>query len=164
MEIRKYQAEDLEEIVQLFYETIQTVNRKDYSQEQVEVWSNRCENLRKNKTFFEKLYTVVAVEGEKIIGYGNIDITGYLDHLFVHKDFQNQGVATAICDELEQHAKKFGLQKISVHASITAKPFFEGRGYVLEKEQQVELEGVKLTNFGMGKFIDFRIGKMEKME
>ena len=55
MEIRKYQAEDLEEIVQLFYETIQTVNRKDYSQEQVEVWSNRCENLRKNKTFFEKL-------------------------------------------------------------------------------------------------------------
>ena len=50
MEIRKYQAEDLEEIVQLFYETIQTVNRKDYSQEQVEVWSNRCENLRKNKT------------------------------------------------------------------------------------------------------------------
>ena len=41
MEIRKYQAEDLEEIVQLFYETIQTVNRKDYSQEQVEVWSNR---------------------------------------------------------------------------------------------------------------------------
>ena len=39
MEIRKYQAEDLEEIVQLFYETIQTVNRKDYSQEQVEVWS-----------------------------------------------------------------------------------------------------------------------------
>ena len=51
----------------------------------------------------------------------------------MHKDFQNQGVATAICDELEQHAKKFGLQKISVHASITAKPFFEGRGYVLEK-------------------------------
>ena len=39
MEIRKYQAEDLEEIVQLFYETIQTVNRKDYSQEQVEVLS-----------------------------------------------------------------------------------------------------------------------------
>ena len=39
MEIRKYQAEDLEEIVQLFYETIQTVNRKDYLQEQVEVLS-----------------------------------------------------------------------------------------------------------------------------
>lgn len=89
------------------------------------MWSNRCENLRKNKTVFEKLYTVVAVEGEKIIGYGNIDRTGYLDHLFVHKDFQNQGVATAICDELEQHAKKFGLQKISVHASITAKPFLK---------------------------------------
>ena len=78
----------------------------------------------------------------------------------MHKDFQNQGVATAICDELEQHAKKFGLQKISVHASITAKPFFEGRGDVLEKEQQVELEGVKLKNYVMEKsFLDRQDGE-----
>lgn len=155
MEIRKYQTKDLEEIVQLFYETIQTVNRKDYSREQVEVWSNRCENLRENKKFFEELYTIVAVEGERIIGYGNIDATGYLDHLFVHKDFQNQGVATAICDELEAYVRKIGIVKLSVHASITAKPFFEGRGYAVEEEQQVELGGVKLTNYVMGKFIDF---------
>lgn len=151
MEIRKYRVEDLEEIVQLFNETIQTVNRKDYSQEQVEVWSNRYVHLRENSAFFERLYTIVAVEGKQIVGYGNIDETGYLDHLFVHKDFQNQGVATVICDELEMYAKKIGIQKISVHASITAKPFFEKRGYAVKKEQQVEMEGVKLTNYVMEK-------------
>ncbi len=149
MEIRKYQEEDLEEIVQLFYETVRTINRRDYSQEQVEVWSNRCVHLRENGAFFERLYTIVAVEGKQIIGYGNIHKTGYLDHLFVHKDFQNQGVATAICDELEAHVKETGIEKIRVHASITAKPFFERRGYEVKKEQQVELAGVKLTNYVM---------------
>lgn len=152
MELRRYRKEDLEEVVQLFYETIRTVNRKDYSEEQVEVWSNRCEYLRMNGAFFEKLYTIVAVEGKQIIGYGNIDETGYLDHLYVHKDFQSQGVATAICDELERHAKEMQAAKIRVYASVTAKSFFEKRGYTVEQEQQVELDGVKLTNYKMGKF------------
>lgn len=53
MEIRKYQAEDLEEIVQLFYETIQTVNRKDYSQEQVEVCQTDVRILEKIKHFLK---------------------------------------------------------------------------------------------------------------
>ena len=35
------------------------------------------------------------------------------------------------------------------HASITAKPFFERRGYKAVKEQQVERKGVLLTNYVM---------------
>lgn len=151
MKLRMYQQEDLEEVVQLFYETIRTVNRKDYSEEQVEVWASRCGYLRENSTFFERLYTIVATEGKRIIGYGNIDETGYLDHLYVHKDFQSQGVATAICDELERHAKERQIVKIRVHVSVTAKPFFEKRGYTVEQEQKVELDGVKLTNYKMEK-------------
>ena len=38
---------------------------------------------------------------------------------------------------------------ISTHASITAKPFFEKRGYRVIREQQVERQGVALTNFVM---------------
>lgn len=151
MELRMYRKEDLEEVVQLFYETIRNVNRKDYSKEQVEVWSNRCDHLKENGAFFKRLYTIVATEGKQIIGYGNIDKTGYLDHLYVHKDFQSQGVATAICDELERYAKEMQAAKICVHASVTAKPFFVKRGYTVEQEQQVELDGVKLTNYKMEK-------------
>ena len=44
---------------------------------------------------------------------------------YVHKDHQRKGVATAICDALEQNAKA---EKFTTHASITAKPFFEKRG------------------------------------
>lgn len=40
---------------------------------------------------------------------------------------------------------------IVTHASITARPFFEKRGYRVVKEQQVERRGIRLTNFVMKK-------------
>lgn len=40
---------------------------------------------------------------------------------------------------------------ITTHASITARPFFERRGYKAVKEQQVERQGISLTNFVMVK-------------
>lgn len=41
--------------------------------------------------------------------------------------------------------------KITTHASITAKPFFEERGYKIIKQQEVEKQGILLTNFVMEK-------------
>lgn len=83
-----------------------------------------------------------------IIGLGDIDETGYLDRIYVHKDFQGQGVATAICNRLEN---EIGAKCITVHASITAKPFFEKRGYHTIKSQEVEKQGIFLTNYIMAK-------------
>ncbi len=40
---------------------------------------------------------------------------------------------------------------ITTYASITAKPFFEKRGYKVVKEQRVERQGIFLTNFCMKK-------------
>jgi putative acetyltransferase len=40
-------------------------------------------------------------------------------------------------------------EDIVTHASVTARPFFEKRGYKVVKEQQVERQGIFLTNFVM---------------
>ena len=39
----------------------------------------------------------------------------------------------------------------TVHASLTARPFFERRGYAVTQRQEVERRGVKLPNFAMEK-------------
>lgn len=95
---------------------------------------------------FLEHYTLVAVSDDIIVGFGDIDDTGYLDRLFVHKDYQRQGIATALCDMLE-----VGFNRITTHASITAKPFFSHRGYRVIKEQQVVRYGISLTNYVMEK-------------
>lgn len=96
---------------------------------------------------FREHCSVVAVEGEQVIGFGDIDETGYLDRLYVHADHQGKGVAMAICNELEQAVAG----NVTTHASITARPFFEQRGYKVVKRQEVERQGILLTNFVMEK-------------
>ncbi len=147
MVIRGYQTLDCKALAELFYNTVHTVNAKDYTEEQLDAWATGNVDLEKWNKSFEEHYSLVAVDDEMIIGFGDIDRTGYLDRLFVHSDYQRKGIATAICNQLEQAVQK----NIFTHASITAKPFFEKRGYKVIKEQQVERQGIFLTNFVMEK-------------
>lgn len=148
MYIRKYKQEDCVDLSKLFYETVHTVNSKDYTEEQLCVWATGKIDLKKwNQSFLEHC-TYVAVEKEMIVGFADMDDTGYLDRLYVHKDCQGRGVGKELCDALELSV---GSKKFTTHASITAKPFFEKRGYQVVKKQQVERQGIFLTNYVMEK-------------
>ena len=145
MEIRKYRQSDCREVTELFYNTVHTVNAKDYTKEELDVWATGREDLKKWNQILQDHFTVVAVDRKIITGFGDIDRTGYLDHLFVHAGYQGKGIATAICDQLENAVQG----NIVTHASVTARPFFEGRGYEVIKEQRVERQGIFLINFVM---------------
>lgn len=148
MLLRKYTESDCKQLSELFFQTVHKINKKDYSNEQLNVWATGKVDIEEwNKSFLEH-YTIVAVENNEIIGFGDIDYSGYLDRLYVHCNYQMRGIATAICNQLE---KSIDTNVITTQASITAKPFFEKRGYRVIKEQQVERNGILLTNYIMEK-------------
>ena len=148
MWIREYKPADCEQLAELFYNTVHSINAKDYTEEQLNVWATGRVDLQEWNLSFLKHKTVVAIENDEIVGFGDIDASGYLDRLFVHKDYQRMGIASAICNELEGSAKG---KNITTHASITAKPFFQQRGYRVVKEQKVIRQGIALTNYVMEK-------------
>lgn len=154
MLIRKYQPSDCRELAELFYSTVHAINAKDYTREQLNAWAPETVDLESWNRSFLKNDTVVALERGLVTGFGDIDKTGYLDRLYVHRDYQGMGIATAICDRLEKRARG----KIVTHASITARPFFEKRGYCLIKAQQVERQGIVLVNFVMEKTVGSKEG------
>lgn len=146
LKIRRYKNTDCETLSELFYETVHSVNAKDYTTEQLFAWAKDCEQLNSRRNDLFQQYTLIAESDREIVGFGSIDKYGYLDLLFVHKDFQNRGIATTLCNELEK-----GFDRIKTYASITAKPFFEKRGYKVIKEQHVDRSGVSLKNYEMYK-------------
>lgn len=145
MFIREYRSSDCEELAGLFYNTVHTVNAKDYTKEQLDVWATGQVDLKTWDRSLQEHFSIVVVEDDTIVGFGDMDQTGYLDRLYVHSEYQGKGIATAICDRLEAVVQG----NIVTHASITARPFFEQRGYKVVKEQQVERQGIFLTNFVM---------------
>ena len=138
MQLREYIPSDCAQLAELFYQTVHNVNAKDYTQEQLEAWDKS----------FRAHRTIIAVVNGEIVGFGDMDETGYLDRLYVHKDYQGQGIASAICDELERFATG---KTFTTHASITAKLFFQHRGYHVVRKQEVIRHGLALTNFVMEK-------------
>lgn len=147
-----YQPGEAAALVRLFYGSVHGVCLGDYTQEQVNVWADgTADPLLWEQTFLRR-QTLVARFGGEIVGFADRE-GDYLDRLYVHKDHQRKGVARALCAALEQGAKAEGVTRMTVHASITARGFFEKRGWQVVKEQLVERKGVLLTNFVMEKVL-----------
>ena len=97
--------------------------------------------------------TWVACESGCIIGFGDLAEGGYLDRLYVHKDFVRRGVASALLKRLEASAACQGCGRVYTEASITARPFFEHWGYRVVKRQEKPLRGQVFLNFVMEKML-----------
>ncbi|MCC4422454.1 GNAT family N-acetyltransferase [Limosilactobacillus reuteri] len=102
VKLRSYQTHDCMDIIALFYQTVHRINKADYTEQQLNVWVTGNEDPIKWDRSLSSHYAIVAIVNDQIVGFGDIDQTGYLDRLFVHSDFQRQGIATAICNALEE--------------------------------------------------------------
>ena len=54
-------------------------------------------------------------------------------------------------DLVQQYAITYGIMRITSEVSLTARPFFEKRGYIVEEEQKRKANQLSLTNFWMAK-------------
>lgn len=150
--IRKANISDTSEMTELYKNTILSVNRKDYSLEEVEDWASCGDNIsRWDELFAEQHYIVAENEKGEIVGFASINDVGYMHTLFVHKDFQHQGIATLLYQVIEQYAKEKGVKEITSEVSITAKPLFEKQGFKVDKEQKRKANKLCLTNYKMSK-------------
>ncbi|MBN2807564.1 MAG: GNAT family N-acetyltransferase, partial [Prolixibacteraceae bacterium] len=155
IKLRLAQQSDLEVITQLFFETIQHVNIRDYSREEVDDWSSWKSDVDQWLERIQEQYFIVAEKKNKMVGFGSLNKDGYLDLLFVDKDTQGQGVANALISELERKAIEQQNDFIYSDVSLTARGFFEHRGFIVEKQQLKQSKTKALINFRMTKKIPF---------
>lgn len=144
--IRGYRPGDCPELLRLFYDTVHTVNARDYSPEQLNAWADGRPDMAAWERSFMEHTTLIAELDGVITGFGDIANDGYLDRLYVHRDYQGMGIATALCGRLES-----GHDYITTYASITARPFFEGRGYRVVRENRAVRHNIELINYLMEK-------------
>ena len=150
--IRAALQSDAVELKNLFQNTVLAINRRDYSQAEVEDWASCGDDLSNIENMIKTHYFIVAVNQQsEIVGFSSITSQGYLHSMFVHKDFQVEGIATILLNEIEQYAITNGIMRITSEVSLTARPFFEKKGYIVEEEQKRKANQLSLTNFWMAK-------------
>ena len=97
--------------------------------------------------------TWVARLGGAVVGFTDLETDGHLDMMFVHPARQGRGIASQLLATVEAAARADSLARIFTEASITARPFFERRGFRLIAAQTVAIRGHALTNFRMEKLL-----------
>jgi putative acetyltransferase len=149
--IRPYRAEDAEALARLFHETVHAVAARDYTPAQLHAWSSGTVDLGAWDLRLRTGLTLVAVMDDARVGFAAFDPPDHLDLLYVDKDRQGQGVASALLAAIEAHARGFGARRLATEASLTARPFFAARGFAIVEEQVVERAGQHLRRFAMAK-------------
>jgi putative acetyltransferase len=142
---------DLPAMQNLFVETITYVCSKDYTPDQIKIWTSSIENTQRWTDIIVKQYVQIAWIDGKIVGFGSLDKGNYIDLMYVHKDYQGQGVANAIYTALEQEAIRQGSKSITSDVSFTAKPFFEKKGFIALQKQTFVKQRIEISNFKMEK-------------
>ena len=153
MIFRKATISDLKEMQELYIETIKNVCKNDYNSAQIEAWISGVKNKDRWLEVINTQIVLLAIIENKIAGFGTLKDGNYIDFFYIHKDFQRKGVADKILTELETEAKKHHSKTITSDISITAKPFFEKKGFVAKAEQRNIRLGVELINYKMEKHL-----------
>jgi putative acetyltransferase len=151
--IRQYIPSDAQDIASLYYNTIHIINSKHYSEEQINAWAP-WSSVEDYSGWSEKLARIkpfVALIDGAIVGFAEFEDNGHIDCFYVHHLYQGQGIGTALMYELVHKAELMEIHHIYAEVSITARLFFESKGFRVVKEQQVNIRGVALTNFIMEK-------------
>ncbi len=148
---RKACVDDLNEIQSLFVTTIDKICRKDYTPEQIDVWISSVKNTNLWLEKLQKQFFLLAILESKIIGFISLDGADYLDLLYVHKDFQDKGIATLLFSNIENEALRNGAKFLGSDVSITARYFFEKCGFTVICRQTKLIHGVEIVNYKMRK-------------
>jgi len=149
--LRPYGADDAPALVALFRDTVRSVNRADYTADQVRAWAPDAIDVAAWAERLERNHSYVAEIDGVIAGFTELTDEGHVHMLFVAKDRQRRGVATALLSRVEEEARDLGLRRLTTEASLTARPVFERYGFAVVARQEVEIRGQTLTNFRMTK-------------
>ncbi|MBX9960340.1 MAG: GNAT family N-acetyltransferase [Burkholderiaceae bacterium] len=146
MEIRRFRFGDEVTLFDVFFTAVHEVAARDYSPEQIDAWApvdldleEWIDRIRRNRPF-------VAELDDEIVGYADIQPSGYIDQFFVSGSHPRRGVGTMLMARLHQEAISLGLKELTSDVSKTAEPFFLRHGFQVVERRFPVRRGVMLEN------------------
>ena len=99
----------------------------------------------------ESINPFVAVEENEIVGYGDIQQSGYIDHFYVSGHRPRRGIGTLLMRTLHDEAFRLDVTELTSDVSLTAQPFFARFGFEIVEHKTKVIRGVAVPNALMRK-------------
>ncbi len=151
--IRDFRPGDEPALWAVFFSAVRQTASRDYSPAQVAAWAPDTPDMARWTERMREMCPFVAERDGRAIGYASLRNDGYIDHFFVAADCSRQGVGSALMRHIHEQAATLNVERLFSEVSLTARPFFERWGFVVDAEQTVVCRDVEFINFRMSKVL-----------
>ena len=153
MNLRQITIKDQLELKKVYFDSIQSLDKKIYSERQKRAWSSQAwDNPNFDKSITRGKGWLLIERGEIIafaIRYPNNRIA-----LFYCKgEFQRKGIGSKLLHKLEDEAKKEGLESLTTEASLISFELFLKNGWEIIRKEKVTINNIFFERYKMIKII-----------
>lgn len=146
VQIRNFRRGDEPALFAVYHSAIHQIASRDYSAEQIQAWAPDDLDAGLWANRMQGIKPFVAESGGTILGYADLQDSGYIDHFFVSGEHPRRGIGSMLMNHILETAKQRGLAELTSDVSRTAQPFYAKFGFEIVEQRLPERRGVVIPN------------------
>ena len=153
MNLRQITIKDQLELKKVYFDSIQSLDERIYSQEQKRAWSSQAWN---NPSFNESITRgkgwLLSNQG-KIIAFATRYPPNRIALFYCKGKFQRKGYGSKLIHKLENDAKKEGIESLLTEASLISYELFLKNEWEILSKEKVIINNIFFERYKMTKII-----------
>ena len=153
MNLRQITIKDQLELKKVYFDSIQSLDKKIYSERQKRAWSSQAwDNPNFDKSILKGKGWLLSEEGI-IIAFATRYPNNRIALFYCKGEFQRKGIGSKLLHKLEDEAKKEGLESLTTEASLISFELFLKNGWEIIRKEKVTINNIFFERYKMIKII-----------
>ncbi len=152
--IRPFVDADVEPLRRVFYTSVHQNACNMYSEEQCHAWAPSVYDRALWRQRMIELQPYVACVHDIIVGYGDLQPNGFLDHFYVAGGWNRRGIGTSLLRFIHSQAQAKQIAETFSHVSLAAQALFLAQGYRIDSTHSVVVRGVSFESARMSRSVE----------
>ena len=153
MNLRQITIKDQLELKKVYFDSIQSIDEKFYSEEQKRAWSSQAwNNPNFDKSITKGKGWLLSYKGI-IIAFATRYPKDRIALFYCKGKFQRKGFGSKLIHKIEDEAKKEGLHSLSTEASLISYGLFLKNEWKIIRKEKVTINNIFFERYKMTKII-----------
>ena len=153
MNLRQITIKDQLELKKVYFDSIQSIDKNIYSEEQKRAWSSQAwDNPNFDKSITKGKGWLLSKKG-LIIAFATRYPNNRISLFYCKGKFQRKGCGSKLLHKLEYEAKKEGLDSLSTEASLISYKLFHKNEWEIIRKEKVIINNIFFERYKMTKKI-----------
>ncbi len=153
MNLRQITIKDQLELKKIYFDSIQSLDEKIYSQEQKRAWSSQAwDNPRFDKSITQGKGWLLSEKG-KILAFATRYPINRIALFYCKGKFQRRGYGSKLLNKVQAEAKKEGLDSLSTEASLISYKLFLKNEWEIVRKEKIIMNNIFFERYKMIKII-----------